>query len=168
MYLKKTYFLIVMFLFPVVWHEAAALTGWSNNLLLNQGIEEENIVIDNLMSEYRKWEGVKYRLGGETMQGIDCSALMQKIFHSAFKERLVSPLPRTTAMQIGHGKSIRREHLKPGDMIFFTMNHSERHVGVYIGEQQFIHASTSKGVTISSLDKKYWKSRYTEARRVVQ
>ncbi|EOZ7588174.1 NlpC/P60 family protein [Enterobacter kobei] len=128
-------------------------------------IEKE--IRTKILMEYAQWEGVKYRLGGTSKNGIDCSSLMQEIFNNAFGDILNAPLPRTTSAQINHGSKTFREDLRPGDLIFFHISNAERHVGVYIGDDRFIHASTSKGVMISSLQSQYWTEKYTTARRVL-
>ncbi|MBB1201003.1 glycoside hydrolase [Enterobacteriaceae bacterium 89] len=127
----------------------------------------EHEIRTRILTEYTRWEGVKYRLGGTSRKGIDCSSLMQEIFHAAFDDMLSTRLPRTTSGQIGHGIRATRSDLRPGDLVFFHMSAAERHVGVYIGEDRFIHASTSQGVKISSLQNDYWVKRYTTARRIL-
>ncbi|MGU3412572.1 NlpC/P60 family protein [Enterobacteriaceae bacterium C23F] len=129
-------------------------------------LNEEDIR-QKILSQYSRWQGVKYKFGGTTAKGIDCSSLMQQIFHAAFPETSRSRLPRTTAEQIKQGAHASAMALKPGDLLFFQMSTNERHVGVYIGNQQFVHASTSKGVMISDLKNDYWKTRFTVARRVI-
>lgn len=130
-------------------------------------LPDEKEMRDRILSEFAQWEGVKYKLGGASKKGIDCSSLMQEIYHAAFADTLNERLPRTTARQIGYGVSTTRAELRPGDLVFFRMTSAERHVGVYIGDAQFIHASTSQGVMISSLQNDYWVKRYTTARRVI-
>ncbi|MEB6622480.1 NlpC/P60 family protein [Enterobacter roggenkampii] len=127
----------------------------------------ENEVKQKLLSEFSRWEGVKYKFGGSSTQGIDCSALMQAIYHSAFAEHLPGRLPRTTAQQLTQGISTGKHELRAGDLVFFRMAKNERHVGVYIGDDRFIHASTSQGVMISSLNNDYWDKRYKTARRIM-
>lgn len=122
---------------------------------------------DRIMAEFTRWEGVKYQLGGNSKNGIDCSALMQEIVHSAFSDIFPERLPRTTASQISAGRGTSRGELRPGDLVFFQMSSSERHVGIFIGGDQFIHASTSRGVVVSNFDNAYWKTRYTTARRLL-
>lgn len=109
---------------------------------------------------YREWAGTDYQLGGSTKDGIDCSAFMQEIFSQAYSIEL----PRSTAEQQAVGKSIQKSQLKLGDLVFFRKN---RHVGVYLGDGRFMHASTSQGVTISSLHEDYWQRHYTQSRRVL-
>lgn len=115
-----------------------------------------------LLSEYSNWKGTQYHWGGTTHQGVDCSALMQHIFNDSLHKKL----PRTTFEQIRNGRAVSKNNLKPGDLVFFKTTPGDRHVGVYIGEDQFIHASKIEGVTISSLDNQYWVDHYETARRL--
>jgi len=105
---------------------------------------------------------VHYRWGGTGPGGIDCSALMQKIYAAALKRRL----PRTTAEQIKEGHPVSVSRLQPGDLVFFMPGKSVRHVGIYMGNHQFMHASGSQGVTLSSLQNPFWMSHFETARRV--
>ena len=118
---------------------------------------------DRLLEQYRRWKGVRYRWGGTDAGGIDCSALTQKIYSSALHKQL----PRTTEEQIKEGNQVTVSELQPGDLIFFRPKESVRHVGVYMGNHQFMHASSSQGVTLSSLDNAFWASHFETARRVV-
>lgn len=128
----------------------------------------EDKIRNKILSQYSRWQGVKYQLGGTTKNGIDCSSFVQQIFHAAFPETPRPRLPRTTAEQIKQGTLTSVVKLRPGDLVFFQMAADERHVGVYIGNAQFAHASTSKGVMISDLKNDYWKTRFKTARRVIQ
>ncbi len=120
-------------------------------------------VKSRLMDQYASWKGVRYRLGGSTKKGIDCSGFVQR----TFREQFNMELPRSTYEQQEMGKSVSRGHLRTGDLVLFRAGSTGRHVGIYIGNNQFVHASTSSGVTISSMDEPYWKKRYNEARRVL-
>lgn len=115
-----------------------------------------------ILSQYSNWKGTRYHLGGTTHKGVDCSALMQNIFSASFGKSL----PRTTTQQIHNGLQVSKEKLKPGDLVFFKTSPGTRHVGVYVGDHQFIHASSSMGVTISSLENSYWVEHYETARRL--
>lgn len=119
---------------------------------------------DTLMSEYKEWAGTPYRFGGESRDGIDCSALTQRIF----KERFNYALPRTAGEQMKQGRRISRAALKPGDLVFFKPTRRLNHVGVYLGNGLFMHASSSQGVMISQLDNQYWARRYVQARRPIE
>ncbi len=119
-----------------------------------------NDASQKVLSVYRNWAGTRYRLGGTTKAGIDCSAFVKTTMSSAFNLHL----PRSTAEQKSVGRSISKSDLRPGDLVFFRKNH---HVGVYIGGGKFVHASSSRGVTTSSLSENYWSRNYTQSRRVL-
>lgn len=114
-----------------------------------------------LLAEHRRWVGTPYQLGGESQRGIDCSALVQQVFSEAFAVEL----PRTTGGQVLEGRRVARDELNPGDLVFFQPPGPYRHVGVYVGEGRFLHASSSQGVIISRLDNVYWNRYYWQARR---
>ncbi|ADP13046.1 putative outer membrane lipoprotein [Erwinia sp. Ejp617] len=116
-----------------------------------------------LMDQYASWKGVRYRLGGTSKSGIDCSAFVQ----TTFREQFALELPRSTWQQEDTGRSIQRTKLRPGDLVMFRAGSTGRHVGIYLSNDNFVHASTSSGVMISNLNDAYWKSRYREARRVL-
>lgn len=116
-----------------------------------------------LMDQYASWKGVRYRLGGDTKRGIDCSAFVQ----TTFREQFGLELPRSTSEQQDSGRGVQRSKLRPGDLVLFRAGSTGRHVGIYIGNDNFVHASTSNGVMISNLNENYWKNRYREARRVL-
>ncbi|MGY5956212.1 bifunctional murein DD-endopeptidase/murein LD-carboxypeptidase [Kosakonia sp. BK9b] len=120
-------------------------------------------VKSRIMDQYADWKGVRYRLGGDTKKGIDCSGFVQR----TFREQFGLELPRSTWEQQETGKSISRTSLRTGDLVLFRAGSTGRHVGIYIGNNQFVHASTSSGVMISSMDEPYWKKRYNEARRIL-
>ncbi len=112
----------------------------------------------------KKYLGAPYRYGGSSVKtGIDCSAYTQLVY----KEAGVS-IPRTTGTQMNTGKAVAKSNLQTGDLVFFnTSGKGVSHVGIYIGSNSFIHASTSRGVTITSLsDPYYWGSKYIGARRI--
>ena len=121
-----------------------------------------NNIRSTILAEFSNWKGTHYRFGGTTHKGVDCSALMQHIFSDSFHKSL----PRTTTQQIQNGEHVNKEMLKPGDLVFFQTSPGTRHVGVYVGNNQFIHASSSVGVTISSLANRYWMDHYETARRL--
>jgi hypothetical protein len=117
-----------------------------------------------LHNEYQVWENTPYRLGGNSREGLDCSALVQNIYLNSFN----IPLPRTTTTQVLKGTQIHKSKLQIADLVFFKTSYSMKHVGIYIGDNQFLHVSTSKGVMISSLDNVYWRSKYWQSRRIIQ
>ncbi|MBX2822060.1 MAG: C40 family peptidase [Rhodothermaceae bacterium] len=118
---------------------------------------------ERLMIEADKWMGTPHRWGGTSRSGIDCSALVQEIYAKSFETRL----PRTTKEQVRVGEKIRPSQLQLGDLVFYKINARTRHVGIYVGDNSFLHSSKSEGVAISSLDEPYWRSRYWTARRIL-
>lgn len=117
-----------------------------------------------LLSSYRHWQGTRYRLGGTTHRAVDCSALTRNLYRETFQMKL----PRTTGGQLNRGKHVARGRLRVGDLVFFHTGRYQKHVGVYIGQGRFIHASRKKGVTMSSLNDAYWTQHYLTARRVLK
>ena len=110
--------------------------------------------------------GVDYRFGGNTPdQGLDCSGLIRYVFQQATG----ISLPRSDREQARMGESIKRDDLQPGDLVFFnTRRFQFSHVGLYIGDNRFIHAPSSGGsVEVTSLDNRYWQKAFNGARRIV-
>ncbi|WP_429621157.1 bifunctional murein DD-endopeptidase/murein LD-carboxypeptidase [Serratia sp. 2723] len=140
-----------------------------NGLLLQASQDEFEAMVRNvdvkskIMDQYADWKGVRYRLGGESKRGIDCSAFVQR----TFREQFGMTLPRSTYEQEDMGKQIQRAKLRPGDLVLFRAGSTGRHVGIYLGNDKFVHASTSSGVTISNLSDNYWDKRYREGRRLL-
>lgn len=116
-----------------------------------------------LSKHFREWESVRYKFGGLSKQGVDCSGFVYLTFLHQFGVKL----PRNTALQSKIGETVAQNELKTGDLVFFkTGFSSRRHVGIYLGQRKFIHASSSRGVTTSSLDSKYWSTAYWTAKRL--
>lgn len=111
---------------------------------------------------YARWAGTPYLYGGETHQGVDCSSFVRQAIATVASYRL----PRTTDGQVQVGWPIPRSELETGDLVFFKTGGSSRHVGIYLGHNRFMHASSSVGVTISRLDNIYWRSHYWQSRRI--
>jgi hypothetical protein len=109
---------------------------------------------------------VPYRLGGNSRDtGFDCSGLV----HAVYKQTLGLVLPRRAAEQASSTQKIAKDDLRPGDLVFFnTMRRSYSHVGIYIGDNKFIHAPrTGAHVRVENMDIRYWRSRFDGARRVM-
>jgi cell wall-associated NlpC family hydrolase len=110
--------------------------------------------------------GINYRYGGESPErGLDCSGLIRYVFQQVTG----ITLPRTARELSRIGKDIRTTDLEPGDLVFFNTRHfAFSHVGIYLGNDRFIHAPSRGGeVGVASLDSAYWQKRYNGARRLV-
>lgn len=125
--------------------------------------------INDILKDAEKYIGTPYKFGGNTSSGFDCSGFTVKVF-----EENDFNLPRRSSDQAEAGKNIDIKEVKPGDLLFFATAGGSRvsHVGIVHdigpdGEVKFIHASTSKGVMISSLNEKYWNKAYLHAQRVL-
>ena len=120
---------------------------------------------EKLLFEIIKYLDTPYQYGGNSMTGIDCSAFTQNVFSKA----LGISLPRTASEQFREGVAVNRSELKFGDLIFFdtTSRSFPGHVGIYLGNDLFAHASQSRGVIISSLNSEYYKTRFVGGRRVL-
>ncbi len=131
-----------------------------NNIPYENGetVEIKNILIEH----YKEWKDTKYKYGGTSKSGIDCSAFVQKTFESKFNIQL----PRTTKLQVEIGKEIEIEDLQTGDLVFFKTGFNQRHVGIYLSQGNFLHASTKKGVTISNINSPYYSDHFWTAKRV--
>lgn len=124
---------------------------------------------DRIINQAEAFAGTRYKFGGTTRKGMDCSGLVYVAFQ---KENIA--LPRVSRDMATRGKPVKKTAIKKGDLVFFKTNKNSRkinHVGlvthVKAGVIYFIHATSSKGVITSSLDERYWKSAYSQARRVL-
>ena len=125
--------------------------------------------INSILKDAEKYIGTPYKYGGNTSSGFDCSGFTVKVFSENDLQ-----LPRRSVDQSTTGKKIDVRSAKPGDLLFFATSGGSKvsHVGIVHdigsdGEIKFIHASTSKGVTISSLNEKYWNKAFLHAQRVL-
>ena len=119
--------------------------------------------LDPLIEKY--W-GADYRMGAEGPGRFDCSGFIKRIFSEAYDYSL----PRSSKEQYEVGSPVSKSDLEYADLVFFATNgrRAVSHVGVYIGNGKFAHASTSVGVTITALDSDYYTDRYLGARRVLK
>lgn len=125
------------------------------------GEPQQNAVVQALYTQHADWRGTPYRIGGTGRSGIDCSAFVMNTFNTQFGIEL----PRTTEQQARFGDPIQRGQMQAGDLVFFRTGHKKRHVGIYVENGRFLHASTSVGVTLSELDNPYWAESYWMTRR---
>ena len=116
-----------------------------------------------LFSFIEEWWNTSYRYGGTTKKGIDCSALTSLLLSTVY----AIGIPRTARDQYAACDKIDRNELQEGDLVFFNTRGGISHVGVYLSNDHFVHASTSNGVTISSLNDDYYSKRFLGAGRPV-
>ena len=120
---------------------------------------------EQMLMEIIKYLGTPYKYGGNTKDGIDCSAFTQTLYKDVFNIDLL----RSARLQYTQGKEVSdKDDLQFGDLVFFNTRKRVRpgHVGIYIGENLFAHASSAKGVTVSSINYDYYSRTYMGARRL--
>lgn len=115
-----------------------------------------------LLDFYSEWKDTKYLFGGNSKKGIDCSAFTQRFY----RDKLNLEISRTTLTQVKKGEEISTNQLTAGDLIFFKTGINSRHVGLYMGDGTFMHASI-KGVRVTRINKSYYKNKYWTARRII-
>ncbi|MBS1573074.1 MAG: C40 family peptidase [Bacteroidetes bacterium] len=144
----------------------------NNKNTSNRGAIERAIrhskLIDGLLTEAETYLGTPYRFGGTTRRGIDCSAFVLSVFGAVAGLNL----PRVAASQAHEGYTVNKEELQKGDLLFFSKGSRISHVGIVYdvtdGDVKFIHASTSQGVMVSTLNTdKYWGQKYRFAKRIL-
>lgn len=124
---------------------------------------------DKLLSSYNKalihaaekWIGTPYQYGGNSENGIDCSAFVQNVYNE-----IGVKLPRTAAQQYDFTRKVNIGSRQVGDLVFFRNKGKVSHVGIYIGKNQMIHSSSSKGVIITELSEKWYTDKYYATGRV--
>jgi cell wall-associated NlpC family hydrolase len=115
-----------------------------------------------LRAKTLNWLGTPHRLGGNNRDGIDCSGLVVRFYNDLFDIRL----PRSTKEQVKKGRFLPRHLLLPGDLVFFK-SFFQRHVGIYLGDGEFVHVSSRQGVIVSNMNESYWDDAYWTARRLL-
>jgi len=122
-----------------------------------------------IVNNAKQYKGTRYKYGGTTKAGMDCSGLV----YTAFKKENIN-IPRVSSAMASHGNWIDLKKVKPGDLVFFATKKNSRkvnHVGIVTssrtGNVEFIHSSSSKGVIISNLAERYWYFAFVQARRLL-
>lgn len=143
-------------------------TGSKGTKTTKQITKSDNKKINNIISYAKGFEGTRYKFGGTTKRGMDCSGLV----YTSFKKENIE-LPRISRDMATKGQTVSLKKVAIGDLLFFKTGKNKRrinHVGLVIstGDQvRFIHASVSRGVTVSSLDERYWNTCFVGARRIL-
>lgn len=163
---KSFLILILIFSFYACSSKSSNYASYNNDVSfpIKDEYIHDDFLYDALKEQYFTWKGVKYKYGGNSKNGIDCSAFVQK----TYKDRFKISIPRTTALQSKVGEKISMNNLKMGDLIFFKTGFNTRHVGIYLEGGKFLHASTKRGVTISRLDSRYYSKHFWKIKRVIK
>ena len=145
---------------------AGCLHGWA---AFSTSIEIETsqnwAVRESIVAEAFDFQGTPYVSAGTSREGVDCSGLVYRVF----KNITGKTLSRSVRILIGEGSKVHGEP-QPGDLVFFDTTGGPSHVGIAIGGRDFVHAASEgrqTGVIVSSLDKRYYRTRYLGARRVI-
>lgn len=154
----------------------ASMTACSSHKKIKKDIYEDIYIDDvydeqkpedesELMKEVRSWLGAPYRYGGHSKQGTDCSGMVMEVFKAVYGKSIAH---NSADIYNKHCKKIKRDQLSEGDLVFFSFVKSGKisHVGIYIGDNKFVHASSSKGVIISDLTSRYYEKGYVGSGRV--
>lgn len=163
--LKKSLFLACSIALLAACSSSGGGKPYKSSSINYKGQIDDPIMTIALLSEQQhEWEGAPYRLGGQSRNGIDCSGFVQKTFMDRFGIRL----PRQTTEQANYGQFIERQDIQTGDLVFFKTGRGPNgyHVGIYVKEDKFLHASTKGGVIYSSLNSPFWNRTYWQARRI--
>ena len=165
---QKTVILTIFFILIIV---LSFFEGCSNKKTIAvQPVEKitsqqagDNDIRETILREFRKWEGTPHKMGGNSKKGIDCSGFA----HYMYGELFNIEVPRSTKLFLKAGVQINKSQLKSGDLVIFEPPTYPRHVGIYVGDNKFIHASTTKGVMMSDLNNPYWLKCYLMSRRII-
>ena len=147
----------------IAYDAALSLPNKYANLL---GVAPTSLANLQLLAQMEKWYGTQYCFGGSTDSCIDCSSFTQVMLRDVYNVKI----PRTSQQQFDASTKIEKENLKEGDLVFFNTVSASMvitHVGFYVCNNKFVHASTSKGVTINDLSEKYYAKAFRGAGRFI-
>ena len=143
--------------------KAPDTTGFYSEYAKKLGVVLSGTEDKQLVKEINSWVGVPYKSGGDTKKGTDCSGFVQAVYKTVYQVSLY----RTVVDLLKNCDLIKKEELSAGDLVFFKINNTQvSHVGIYINEDKFIHASSSKGVMVSDLKETYYKKYFYSGGRI--
>lgn len=130
----------------------------------SRGGRKASLPANNIIDYAKQFLGVKYVFGGASPSGFDCSGFTMYVF-----KKVGINLPHSAKAQYAMGTPVSRDNLIPGDLVFFeTYKKGISHVGIYIGDNKFIEASSSRGIAITSMSNSYYTPRYIGAVRIMK
>jgi lipoprotein Spr len=138
------------------------ISSWKAKYAMMLDVAVETIKNTALYQFIENWYGTRYRMGGTTKTGIDCSAFTDSLLSAVY----ALSLPRTAREQYKSCEHVGKNDLLEGDLVFFKIRRGVSHVGVYLANGRFVHSSVSQGVMISSLSDDYFSRRFIGAGRV--
>jgi cell wall-associated NlpC family hydrolase len=144
--------------------EATEITCAAPSANMIKPVKQSAENIRNLFTNVKQYLGIRYRFGGDTPSGFDCSGFVRFMFN---KELDVN-LPHSSREMASMGAKIDRSELRPGDLVFFTNGKNRiNHVGIFIGNDTFVHSSLSKGITRDTLNENYYNKRFATGVRIL-
>jgi cell wall-associated NlpC family hydrolase len=144
--------------------EAAEITFATSSADTIKPVKQPAENIQNLFSNIKQYLGIRYRFGGDSPSGFDCSGFVRFMFN---KELDVN-LPRSSSEMSTVGTRVDRTELLPGDLVFFKNGKNRiNHVGIFIGNDTFVHSSLSKGITRDTLNESYYSKRFATGVRIL-
>lgn len=155
--------LVLLALFPLIFFSCSSSPRFVSKRVTSTLISTSGK--NQLQQAAERWLGIPYRYGGNDRKGIDCSGLAVQLYREVFHFKL----PRNTAAQRTLGYAVHFPYLKPGDLLFFRFKNEEgiEHVGVYLGDSRFVHASLTRGVVIDRFNDLYYRQHLIVIRRVL-
>ena len=148
--------------YPVI-KKTPDTTGFYSEYTKKLGVVLSGTEDKKLIKEINSWIGVPYKNGGDTKKGTDCSGFVQSVYKTVYQISLY----RTVVDLLKNCDLIKKEELNTGDLVFFKINNTKvSHVGIYINEGKFVHASSSKGVMVSDLNETYYKKYFYSGGRI--
>jgi len=159
--MKKWFFLMIVV--------ALVMSACSSSKVVTNKTTKPLSKVDKIVAKGLQYKGVRYKFGGTTRRGMDCSGVVYVAFGSENVQ-----LPRISRDMAKRGKKVSLSNVKKGDLLFFKTSKNKRtinHVGLVTshkkGQILFVHSTTSKGVIVSNLSEKYWKKTFVKARRIL-
>ncbi|MBV8252233.1 MAG: C40 family peptidase [Chitinophaga sp.] len=138
-------------------------SSWQFKYAQMLDVPVENVLNGRLYSFIDEWMGTPYRMGGKTKDGIDCSGFVNTLMNAVFQLNLIG----NSVQLFNQVTRLSKTQLHEGDLVFFRIHHKRiSHVGIYLENDKFVHASTSNGVMISDLKEAYWKRYYAGGGRL--